>query len=362
MKLRQWLISLILCHQEVCTAIRDGCTAILVAPGATTDGSTISTHNADCLDCDFRLAITEGGHRDAKSKDVLAYFAEYPHFITEGRSSVWKPESIDKDLPQRAAWQTKEFMESRVVGEIPEVEKTYSIVEGLFGIMNDKGVAIGESTCASIWYGKPRRACPDCEGPLVDLSFLTIVVLERCATARCAVEMIPALADEFGYYAADVSNVEGGEGLTIADGNEAWVFHILPDSKGTGVVWAAYLLPPDHIAAIANAFVLREIDTSSGAFLYSANLVSEAEKTGRYDASKGVFVDFAAVFGFNTGTSAYSTRRQWRVQSLAAPSRNLPSEVDWLGDGLPVSIKVDKPLSVRDVFQMKRDIYGTFVA
>ena len=96
--------------------------------------------------------------------------------------------------------------------------------------------------------------------------------------------------------------------------------------------------------------------------MYSANLVSEAEKTGRYDASKGVFVDFAAVFGFNTGTSAYSTRRQWRVQSLAAPSRNLPSEVDWLGDGLPVSIKVDKPLSVRDVFQMKRDIYGTFVA
>jgi cytoskeletal protein CcmA (bactofilin family) len=27
-----------------------GCTAIAVAPGATIDGSSISTHNADCLD------------------------------------------------------------------------------------------------------------------------------------------------------------------------------------------------------------------------------------------------------------------------------------------------------------------------
>ncbi len=149
-------------------------------------------------DCDFRLAITEGGNRDKKQKDVLAYFAEYPHFVTYGRSSVWKPDNIDEDLPQRAAWQTREFMESRVVGVIPEVDRTYSIVEGLFGIMNDQGVAIGESTCASIFYGKPRRTCPSCEGPLVDLSFLTIVVLERCASARCAVEMIPALAEEFG--------------------------------------------------------------------------------------------------------------------------------------------------------------------
>ena len=211
--MRRFAITMVALLPAAARAIKDGCTAIVLGPGATVDGSTITTHNADCLDCDFRLAITEGKtHVPGSHKEVLAYEAEYPHYITTSRSKVWFPDNLE-NLPQSPAWQTKEFMESRVTGTMPEVGSTYSIVEGLFGIMNEVGVSIGESTCASIWYGKPRRSCPDCEGPLVDLSFLTIVVLERCATARCAIEMIPKLADEFGYYAADVSNVEGGEGL-----------------------------------------------------------------------------------------------------------------------------------------------------
>ena len=156
------------------------------------------------------------------------------------------------------------------------------------------------------------------------------------------------------YYAADVSNVEGGEGLTIADGKEAWIFHVLPNEAGTGIIWAAQRIEDDHIAVIANAFVLRGIDPNDKHFLYSSNLWDEGEKTGRYSAGQEEPLDFAAVFGFNTGTSAYSTRRQWRVLSLAAPSQNLPSIVDWLGDGLPVSVKVDKLLNVRDIFAMKR--------
>ena len=121
------------------------------------------------------------------------------------------------------------------------------------------------------------------------------------------------------------------------------------------MVWAAQRIGDDHIGVVANAFVLRGIDPDDDNFLYSDNIWSEGEKTGRYSA--GEVLDFAAVFGSNTGTSAYSTRRQWRVLSIAAPSQDLPSEVDWLGDGLPTSVKVDKPLSVRDVFAMKRDLY-----
>jgi dipeptidase len=65
------------------------------------------------------------------------------------------------------------------------------------------------------------------------------------------------------------------------------------------------------------------------------------------------------VFGpeADDGFSGYSTRRVWRVLSLAAPSLNLSPDVDWLGDGLPFSVKPDKPLSVRDVFAMTRDLY-----
>ena len=37
---------------------RDMCTAILVGPAATVDGGTMTTHNADCLNCDYRIART----------------------------------------------------------------------------------------------------------------------------------------------------------------------------------------------------------------------------------------------------------------------------------------------------------------
>jgi len=35
---------------------KDQCTTIAVSPEASTDGSGMVTHTADCADCDFRLA------------------------------------------------------------------------------------------------------------------------------------------------------------------------------------------------------------------------------------------------------------------------------------------------------------------
>ena len=124
--------------------------------------------------------------------------------------------------------------------------------------MNEKQVAIGESTCGARYAGLPqvgmgvstlartaqthtstvvrtcththdltishaslKRKCPTCEGPLVDVTALSIVALERCDTARCAVEMIGSMSEQFGYYTAEPgNNAEAGEALTIADGKE----------------------------------------------------------------------------------------------------------------------------------------------
>ena len=33
----------------------DRCTAILVAPGASENGASMTTHNADCAECDWRI-------------------------------------------------------------------------------------------------------------------------------------------------------------------------------------------------------------------------------------------------------------------------------------------------------------------
>ena len=133
---------------------------------------------------------------------------------------MWSVAQLDSALVQRVAWATPEFIEAQIVGYFPQVDRTYAIVEAQYGVMNEVGVAMGESTCASVFYGKPARACPSCGGPLVDITILSVVALERCATARCAVETMGALAQTLGYYAADTSYDEGGEALTVIDASE----------------------------------------------------------------------------------------------------------------------------------------------
>lgn len=253
------------------------------------------------------------------------YKAEYPHLLTEERSPVWSEESLE-DYPQTDEWKSDEWKAQYVRGHIPEVPHTYAVIEGLFGIMNEKQVAIGESTCGARYAGLPQRECPTCEGPLVDVTALSVVALERCDTARCAVEMIGSMSEQFGYYTAEAgNNAEAGEALTIADGEEAWMFHILPDPTFTTAIWVAQRLEPDHISVSANAFVIRDVDPNSPNFIYSTNLFEIAESEDLWDSKSGKALDFTVVYGPPTddGKSAYSTRRVWRVLSLAAPSLKL---------------------------------------
>lgn len=65
----------------------DRCTAIVVDKHATVDGSTLTTHNADCLDCDFRVGRTPSATGGAGSlRPVYKYYASYPHLIAKDRS------------------------------------------------------------------------------------------------------------------------------------------------------------------------------------------------------------------------------------------------------------------------------------
>lgn len=336
-----------------------GCTAVLVAREATVDGSLITTHNNDCMECDVRIARTPAKeHPPGTEKTVYRYKSDYPHMVNDARSDVWKPKNLDEELYQKSYWSSKDYMNSLTLGMIPEVEKTYAIVEGVFGILNEVGLGIGESTCAAVWYGKPPRECPECEGPLVDIAFLTLLALERCKTARCAIETIGGLGESLGYYAVEQTQGGGGETLTIIDTQEAWMFHILPDEQGSGAVWAAQRVPDDHVSACSNAFVIRNIEPDNPDFLYSSNVFSAASNAGLWSPDSGELLDFAKVYG--AVEKAYSemiTRRQWRVFDIVAPSLKLPYENDYLGDGLPFSVKVDRKLTVKDIMNIKRDYY-----
>jgi dipeptidase len=159
--------------------------------------------------------------------------------------------------------------------------------------------------------------------------------------------------DNFGV-GVDELLVEGGEALTVIDPNEAWMFHIIPDDTGASAVWVAQRVPDDHISIVANGFVIREVDPNNEDFMFSANMWDVAHRKGWWSESDGL-LDFKTTFGAVRSRPNYSNRRVWRILSLAAPSANLPADVDPEGDELPFSVKVDSKLAPADLMRYQRD-------
>ena len=99
-----------------------------------------------------------------------------------------------------------------LIGHIPQVDKTFGYWEAASGIANECGLMIAESTCSAVFGAKLRGAAGG--QALLGYMELTRIALERCATAKCAVELMGALAEEHGYYGADATAGEAGEVLS----------------------------------------------------------------------------------------------------------------------------------------------------
>jgi hypothetical protein len=82
------------------------------------------------------------------------YRDQYPVVVSTNRGATWQPDNLQGNDLQKAAWGS----ESPVSGYIPQVEHTYALYEGGYAIMNEHQVAIGESTCASRFWGTPVTA------------------------------------------------------------------------------------------------------------------------------------------------------------------------------------------------------------
>jgi dipeptidase len=116
--------------------------------------------------------------------------------------------------------------------------------------MNEHQLAMGESTCAARFWAAPPSAGGNAR---MEVREMSKIALERCKTARCAISLMGELGEKYGMYAADWSGGdaslgEAGEALTVIDTEEAWVFHVLSDDKGTGAVWAAQRVPDNHVS------------------------------------------------------------------------------------------------------------------
>lgn len=331
----------------------DRCTSILVGRDASGEGSPVTSHTVDCSACDFRLSKVKG-QKYGSERPVYKYRAEYPRFLGPSKGKTY--ESAVPYYP----WVASEgpFAPIGTIAN-PDDVVAFDYVDGAYGIMNEKGLSIGESTCGAVLTAKPVS-----EGgkALLDVRELSLIAMERCETARCAVSEMGAAAEKYGYYGADSSYIEAGEALNVVDKTEAWVFHVLADDTGSSAVWAAQRVQSDHVAVVANQFIIGEIPSKSNinaGFAYSSNIRDVAKRAGLLSVAdqKGGF-HFAKIFGTWRGAemARYSTLRQWRVLSLAAPSLALqPPATEY--DSLPFSVKAESAFPATRVIDTLRDHY-----
>ena len=80
----------------------------------------MTTHTADCAECDFRISKVPAADWPEGSKRVLyQYRSSYPATVASDRGTTWHPDNLEGTPDQIAAW--KEFETSLITGEIPQV-------------------------------------------------------------------------------------------------------------------------------------------------------------------------------------------------------------------------------------------------
>jgi dipeptidase len=218
---------------------------------------------------------------------------------------------------------------------------TYSVV----GLMNEHQVAIAETT-----FGGREELLGS---GMVDYGSLMFIALERATTAREAIGVIADIVAEHGY-ASD------GESLSISDPDEAWIFEIMGKGEDDpGAVWVARRVPDGYISAHANqarirTFPLDDPDTS----LYSPDVISFARENGYFEGPDEEFSFADAYAPLDFGALRFCEARVWCFFERAAAESNVPSdwvEGDVTAEPLPLFIKPDRKLSLRDVMAMMRD-------
>ena len=314
----------------------EGCTVIIVGKDASTDGSVITTHTCDCGLCDWTFRrVAAADHKPGSTRKI--------YHVSQYRT--WPPsEGLKWDLIK------KDYAGI----DIPEAPHTYGYIHGSFGYLNDKQVAIGEST-----IGCQRKMVNPTPAAKFDLTMLTLLAMERGGTAREAIQVMGALAEKHGYGFHD-----DGEMLAVADPKEVWIFEIMPvgplwtpESGKPGAVWCAQRVPDDEVSVCPNESRIGEIDLANkDFFMASPNVVSLAVDLGFYDPKSGKPFNWKRAYSPVEG-SAVSTnggiQRLWRFFDLVVPSKKIKPETPNMD--LPFSVKPDKKLSVQDVMDMTRD-------
>ena len=294
---------------------RMSCTSIMVGKKASADGSVMTSHTCDSW---YRTWMQIVPAKEYKNDTVTA--------IYDGRMHTQSPQDSTKMYRK---------------GIIPQVKKTYRYLDTAYPCLNEKQLAIGETTISG------RDTLRNKKGMFM-IEELERIVLERCSTARQAITLMGELVKKYGYG-------DSGECLTIADKNEVWIFEIFGEGpKNIGGVWAAVRIPDEHIAVSANISRIGTIDVNNkDMYMASDNVFDVAKKLKLWDG-KEEFCFWKVYSGGNYfgEKKNYSVREHYIMNALA-PSLCLSDTVE----NLPLSVKPDKKVSVKDVSMLLGSYY-----
>ena len=299
------------------------CTNLIVGKKASADGSVMVTYNCDSFGFVSPLSYSAPGrHAAGEMISIRGYGPS-----AEGRF-------------------------------VAQADYTYGVV----GLMNENQVTIVETT----WGG--REELVNREGYL-DYFTLMDLALQRSTNAREAIAVIDRLVQEYGYNSS-------GENFVVCDKDEAWIMEIIGKGPGRkGAVWVALRVPDDCICAYANSSRIRQFpqakkaDKKLGFFvvgdecMYSPDVISFAREMGFYDGADADF-SFREAYGpLDFSTIRYCEARVWSFYRHHYDTAEMDSYLPFINgdtsvcDHLPLWIKPDKPLSVRDLMNDMRDHY-----
>ena len=309
------------------------CTNLIVGKKASADGSVMCSYNCDGFGFSGSLFYSPAG-RHAQDELIAIH--------------GWGPSHEGQYVKQ--------------------VEYTYNVV----GLMNEKQVTIVETTFDG------RLELVNNEG-LLDYFSLMRLALQRSATAREAIKCMAEVVEEYGYNSS-------GETLTVCDPNEAWIMEIIGKGPGNkGAVWVALRIPDDCICAHANLSRIRQFpqETVGAHPRVSPKSISskhlnkinkpEVECVYAYDV-----IDFAREKGFFKGKDEdfsfrdaycpidfenvrYADARVWSFFRHHYSHEEMDKYLPYINgdfdqcDHLPLWIKPDKPLTMRDLQNDMRD-------
>jgi len=293
------------------------CTNFLITRGATKDGSTMITYAADS-------------------------------HVLYGELYYWPA----ADYPDGAMLDVVEWDTGKYMGKIPQVKHTYQVT----GNMNENQVAIGETT-----YGG-RKELATQKDALVDYGSLIYISLQRSKSAREAITIMTDLVKDFGY-------ASSGESFSISDANEVWILEMIGKGEGQkGAVWVAMRIPDGYISGHANQARITQFPLNDPKnCLYATDVISFAREKGWFEGKNQDFsfsdtyapVDFSSArfcdarvwSGFNKVNKQMKQYESYAMGKVTYDDNKVAT------NRMPLWIKPDSLLSVKDVMNMMRDHY-----